>query len=388
MQPETANSNTQPSHASHAQPLTQSHELVRRLPIIQCQPTPLSSRVTTNAPNALLTASFNSPLLVWSPQCILPCLFLRRSSCHTVPPTLPAMSNVSRPPRRPKPAVAAPLPHNDFDDDELLSRDDDLQPATTSVQLATAMRASIASQPKLHPAQQTQHRRRPSAQARQPVQQTRHDDDYEQPMHEQQQQHYTEEERYGADEAAPSRPQQMSAFTFKPSQRPVRSRAPSYSSSSSSSSLAALTPTSMAAFDPLTTPATKTAASRALTKRSSLTLPSPRPAQLLALPEPSSHDPFDAIDPSPPSYEQVLASDDVIAAQFSGMLAIEPPAASAADEAQIRRVARQGQQEQEWQEVGGGGQCYHGSSSPAAESTSQTEAESACPRAIGGGEAR
>lgn len=183
------------------------------------------------------------------------------------------------------------------------------------------------------------------------MQPAQHYDEYEQHAHEaDQQQQAAEEEMYEGEETLPSRTQQT-AFTFKTSHRPARSRVPSYTSSSSSH--ATLTPTSMAAFDPLTTPATKAAASRAITKRSSLSLPSPRPAQPLPLPAPSS-DPFDGIDPSPPSYhdsmyEQVLASDDVIAAQFSGMLALEPPAA--VDAAHIRRAAQQDQRELEQQEV-------------------------------------
>ena len=253
------------------------------------------------------------------------------------------MSGVSRPLRRPKPAAAAPLPvTNAFDDDELLEADVDLQPATTSVQLASAMRASIDSRPKLHSAQP--HRRRPSAPARQPVKQLQQYDEYEQPALDVQQQP-AEEEMYEGEETVPSRTQQT-AFTFRPSPRQVRSRPPSYSSSPSTH--ATLTPTSMAVFDPLTTPATKAVASRAISKRSSLAYPSPRPAQPLALLAPSP-DPFDTIEPSPPSYEQVLASDDVIAAQFSGMLAIEPPVP--VDSAQIKRVAqqerKQRQQEQE-----------------------------------------
>ena len=264
------------------------------------------------------------------------------------------MSGVSRRLRRPKAAADARSPtHNAFDEDELLEADVDLQPATTSVQLATAMRSSISSQPQLRSAQQ-QHRRRPPAQARQPKQPVQQYDEYEphlhdEPQRQQQQQSQPEEEAYDGVGTVPSRVQQR-AFTFKPSQaqRTVRSRAPSYSSSSSSSSNhhPTLTPTSMAAFDPLTTPATRATASRAIAKRSSLTMPSPRSAQPLALLAPSP-DPFDAIDPSPPSYEQVLASDDVIAAQFSGMLALEPPAA---DAAHIKRVAQQ-EAEQAEQEV-------------------------------------
>ena len=220
----------------------------------------------------------------------------------------------------------------------MLDADDDLQPATTSVQLATAMRASIGSQPRLHPAQQQQPKRRPPARASQPIPSAQQYDDEDE-------QHEHEEEAGAVEPAMASRTQQT-AFTFKPAQRP-RSRAPSYSSSLHDT----LTPTSMAAFDPLTTPATKAAASRAITKRSSLTLPSPRPTQP-PLQLASSSDPFDVVDPSPPSYEQVLASDDVISAQFSGMLALEPPAAveADADAAHIKRMARREQELRNLQE--------------------------------------
>ena len=243
--------------------------------------------------------------------------------------------------RRPKPAAALPPPtHTVYEDDELLDEHDDLQPATTSVQLATAMRASIASKPRLQPAQQNKQRRQPAA-ARQPTQQLDEYDVYDSYVHEEEQQQHTEEQAYDGREAMDSRDRQ-SAFTFTTASRPARRTS---HSSSSSSSRPALTPTSMAAFDPLTTPATRTAASRAIKKRSSLSLPSSRPEQPqpLALAAPS-HDPFDAIDPSPPSYEQVLASDDVIAAQFSGMLAIEPPAV---DALHIRRAAQQEQRDQQ-----------------------------------------
>ena len=90
------------------------------------------------------------------------------------------------------------------------------------------------------------------------------------------------------------------------------------SSSSTSFSRSVLSPTSVAAFDPLVSPDTRTTAARALSKRASLRQSADGSSAA------ASYDYFDAVDPSPPAYEQVLASDDVIAAQFSSQLSITP----------------------------------------------------------------
>ena len=173
--------------------------------------------------------------------------------------------------RTPRARQPPPPPTNVFDDDELIDDvdADDLQPATTSVQLANA----IHSAPPVtlrHSTTSRAPKPRPSPK-RAPV------------------------DELIVDDPLPAPPPQQSAV------RRVRS-----------SPKAALSPTSFAAFDPLTSPATRSTASRVLVKRSSLNLPSAAAAHL-------SHaaDPFAHVEAAPPPYEQVLLSDDIIAAQFT-----------------------------------------------------------------------